>query len=404
MKYLSIPDLPNWPLTLFFIVALVPFSLYINNQGVSANYLYFSLPLLFLMSGEKLRLPPRIYIQFMALYAAIFCVATIYQYDLISNFDRRAASFVIFMGIFALMFINITPKMVSSFKIAIISISVYFSIYGIFTYISEGAELLGYSAKDVVGSQRFGFVYLIALWILILFKPLSRFLNLLRLIVAGTLFLGLLLTFSRSSIVALVGGFAIYYLIVSFERWRNGYFPVSLNLIKFALLFSAFMAILFYFFPVPFEFMAERLFSNTTKAGDPVYDFENPIASEGYRVWILKQILTFVAQNPFTGSGYLGVWVAIDEGGQGSAHNQYTDVLFRTGIFGFYIYLYMLTKLGRYLLKNDKGLFFGYVSVLIYGLFHETFKESQGAFLLAFLFGMMGNSKFDSRRSNRSNS
>ena len=35
----------------------------------------------------------------------------------------------------------------------------------------------------------------------------------------------------------------------------------------------------------------------------------------------------------------------------------------------------------------------GGFGVLIYGLFHETFKLSQGAFVLAFLLGMMNQHK-----------
>jgi O-antigen ligase len=92
--------------------------------------------------------------------------------------------------------------------------------------------------------------------------------------------------------------------------------------------------------------------------------------------------------NPLTGSGYLGVWIFEDDL-FGSAHNQYADVLFRTGLFGFIAYLYMLYLLLRYLFTKDRALFWGLVSVLIYSLLHETFKESQGEFVLAILLGMM---------------
>ena len=76
-----------------------------------------------------------------------------------------------------------------------------------------------------------------------------------------------------------------------------------------------------------------------------------------------------------------------------SAHNQYADVLFRTGFIGFYIYLYILYKIYIYLKDNHRDLFYGFVSILLYGLFHETFKMSQGAFILAFMIGMMMTSK-----------
>ena len=41
-----------------------------------------------------------------------------------------------------------------------------------------------------------------------------------------------------------------------------------------------------------------------------------------------------------------------------------------------------------YLYKIDLGLFLGFIGVLVFGLFHETFKVSHGAFVLAFLIGM----------------
>ena len=77
----------------------------------------------------------------------------------------------------------------------------------------------------------------------------------------------------------------------------------------------------------------------------------------------------------------------------GSAHNQYTDILFRTGMLGMAAYLYLLFKLFFFLFKTDPGLFWGFVGMLIYGVFHETFKESHGGFIFAFLLGMLGQNK-----------
>jgi len=103
---------------------------------------------------------------------------------------------------------------------------------------------------------------------------------------------------------------------------------------------------------------------------------------------MMKMIVEFVLHNPLTGSGYLGSWILFDDL-SGSAHNQYLDVLFRTGIVGFFAYLWLLYRLLRFLKHNEPSLFFGVVGVLIYGLFHETFKLSQGAFILSFMLGMM---------------
>ena len=120
--------------------------------------------------------------------------------------------------------------------------------------------------------------------------------------------------------------------------------------------------------------------------------FDNIKTSEGFRLFLLGKIINYVTFNPFTGSGFLGCWIMFDDL-KCSAHNQYADVLFRTGFIGFYIYLYILYKVFIYLKDNHQDLFYGFVGILVYGLFHETFKMSQGAFILSFMIGMMVTSK-----------
>jgi O-antigen ligase len=101
---------------------------------------------------------------------------------------------------------------------------------------------------------------------------------------------------------------------------------------------------------------------------------------------IWRTILAYVSNNLFTGSGFLGVWVIYDAAG--SAHNQFMDAMLRLGVIGAAAYFGTLIATGKYLYGRHAGLFVGYVGVLTYGLFHETFKEPQGAFALAFLVGM----------------
>ena len=138
---------------------------------------------------------------------------------------------------------------------------------------------------------------------------------------------------------------------------------------------------------LPLEYFSDRLFAFRLSDGTSNFDLSNPVSSEGYRIFLIKSILEYVAASPLFGSGYLGIWVILDDG-IGSAHGQYNDVLFRTGFIGLGIYLYVLQKLGSYLYKIDLGLFLGFIGVLVFGLFHETFKVSHGAFVLAFLIGM----------------
>ena len=217
LNFRSALTLSSWPMIVFFTVALIPFSIKLGDQGISANYLFFLFPILVLLSGKSLILPQRLYLEFIAIYIAILCLATAYQYTLLGEFDRRLVSFTIFMGMFVFMFVKITPKMVVGFKISVILISLYFSIYSIYGYILEGAEVLGFSAKDVVGTQRIGFVYIVAFWILLLFRTQSIMMRALKISAISCIFFGLLLTFSRASIVALVGSLIVYNVMHSYE-------------------------------------------------------------------------------------------------------------------------------------------------------------------------------------------
>jgi len=51
--------------------------------------------------------------------------------------------------------------------------------------------------------------------------------------------------------------------------------------------------------------------------------------------------------------------------------------------------LYLLYRFLKFLKFSEPSLFWGLIGVLIYGLFHETFKLSQGGFILSFMLGMM---------------
>ena len=113
----------------------------------------------------------------------------------------------------------------------------------------------------------------------------------------------------------------------------------------------------------------------------------DPKSSMGYRSFILKKVLNFVAFNPVTGSGFLGCWIMF-ESFSCETHNQYSDVLFRTGIFGFCFYIYILFIIFKYLNAKHKDLFFGFIAVLIFSFFHLTFKLSHGGFMLSFLIAM----------------
>lgn len=378
-------------LIFLFTAALYPFSINIGEDGVSANYIYILFPLLFLIRNRgKIYLPNYILVGYILIFSSIFFIALIYQLSYIQYLERRIISFLIFMSIFSLIFIKIDDRMIESFKIALILISLILSFKSIFLYLTLGGYELGFSAKNLVGSQRFGFIYIVAVWLLYFYKSLGWKSNSIKYFFLVILVMGILLTFSRSSIIALIGSFSLY-LIYKLKNQTKQSYKLTLRILinMFFLLFVILGVGLFlmYHFTEIIKFYLSTLFVLKTPDDENFWQLGDPESSEGYRIFMLGKILEFVANNPFTGSGFLGVWIMFDDG-SGSSHSQYTDVLFRTGIFGFIAYCALLYQLLAFLMRKAPEFFWGMLGVVIYGFIHETFKESQGGFLMTFLIGM----------------
>jgi len=374
-----------------FLVFLYKLSFSIGGDGLSGNYTFVFFPFLLVLKNKFFKTSV-FFNKYIFIYLLIFLVASFYQFWYLDFFIRRGVSLILFLSIFSYCFVDLDAEMINSFKFALILISVFLSLNTIFTYIQLGGSNLGSAAKDAVGSQRYGFVYVLSFWIL-LFEQENRFFKLLlKYTCLFIIFIGILLTFSRSGLVAMIASALIFVLKTIIYLFKQKKIQKLLNFLYF-LLFIIIAAIIFFIvFPEILNFFNSRLFIFFAKGGVEEMDLGNQDGSEGYRIYILKLITQFVLQNPLTGSGFLGVWILFEDH-SGSSHNQYTDLLFRTGIIGFLIYIYMLVKVSIYLYKPHPGIFWGLIGVFIYGLFHETFKESHGGFILAFLFGMYATNK-----------
>lgn len=354
----------------------------VGDLGV--NYAFVLLPIFTIIFTGRISRPPASLLTLMAVFSVVFVVAAAYQVEYLDHSARRVASFLIFMGMFSYTFIEIDDGMTAAFKAATIATSLLMAARMIYTYFALGGNDLGFEAKNVVGTQRVGFIYLIALWLVYADRIAQSWRPVLRYGAMFALLVGLVLTFSRSSIVALLGSFALF-VTVNVVRWLRR--PRPRRLIKGAAsVLSATLVVmaLAYLVPVVFEFFKARLFDITAVAAH----MENEEASEGIRIVLARKIVQYVVQNPVTGTGYLGIWI-VPDARSGSAHNQYTDVLLRTGFFGAVAYLYLLGSLLLYLYRSERALFWGITGVLIYGMFHETFKEPQGGMIAAFLIGLM---------------
>lgn len=374
-------------LTICFMLFLVPLSL---DDGISINYSFLLFPLLVVPWRHRWVKPHAFILASTLLYFLIFVAASVYQTEFYDLWPRRFSSFVLFLGVFSYCFIRIDREMETAFKRAVVWFGVCFSLIAMFRYIDLTAADLGFAAKDVVGTQRIGFVYLMGVWITLLSRDIISQRSLLNWTVMLILFAGLILTFSRASIIGLVGSGMLY---VLFQAIRWTLLPTKRVLLRVSstvLLIIVGLVLMRLIAPVPFDFYNERIVEYATVGNTARDDLRDPESSGGARLYFASTIIRFVYDNPLTGSGFLGIWCLKDDvyGTIGSAHIQYADILFRTGPVGFALYLYVLYRVMAFLFKNDQGMFWGFVAILLYGLFHETFKESQGGFILAVLVAL----------------
>lgn len=378
-------ELGDWLTTLAFCLFLIP----IGADGLSLNYSFVLFPIGYIFYYRKAVKP-----SFWVLLAV--CVFTlIYFLGLFTNLFvhinlmfRSLVSFIIFISVFSFSLIPINRDLIKAFKRAIILMALYFSIISIFRFITSGITDIGL-LKSLIGSQRSGFIHSMAFFLLLVPGSDLALKKTHKGIVLCIILVGLILTFSRTPIIALVSTYFFYkvsqfrlYHLFSF-RW---YINVLVGLTSLAIVIGGLYLILPDIFTFFNERLVERLLLNSSSN---VYS--NPETSEGTRLEIWKTIWDYCLQYPVQGTGYLGAFVLKSKISFGSAHSQYMDVLLRVGFIGVAVYLLILLKVSNFLYSYDKSVFWAFISILIYGLFHETFKESQGAFILCFLIAYSTN-------------
>ena len=379
-----------------FILFLFPLSLSLDFGGVSANYSFVIFPLIYIFYKNKIIVPSQNILLILSLFVLIFLIGTLYQFDYFKYLERRFLSFLLFMTIFIFLFININNEMIRAFKLSIVLISIYFTILNIIQYYNYGGIELRFEAKVLLGSQRYGFVYILALWIIFFYNSQDRLLNFLKPFSFFLVTIGVLLTFSRSSFISVSFGF-LFFFLYSFQFKNIISTKLYINIFKILISLIVIFFLIRIYFPITVDFYFSRLI-NFISSG-LMYDeiiSQDPNSSLGFRSFITVKIINFAISNPFTGSGFLGCWIMF-ENKVCSTHSQYLDVLFRVGIIGFFTYMYLLLVILKFLKNNHRDLFFGFISVLIYGFFHETFKLSHGGFILSFLIGLAFNKKINNK-------
>lgn len=380
----------NWNLagwSFIYLLCLVPVSV----DGYSVNYLYAIIPVLFAILLGRIQKPSILVMSMVFLCAAVFSLSSLYQFEFVEYYERRWASFLLFVSMFFLAFTHLEKEHIKAFKYSVILISVFLCVGSAWKFYVEGGQALHFEAKDAVGTQRIGFLYILALWIVwlgdgIVVRMLSR------IILTVLLVLGIALTFSRAAFVATVlsGAFYLVYLLAKGSASVLAVIKTTVS-ISGIILLSVLM--IYWTVPIMFDFIGERLFDYIL-SGDASTALGDSDSSDGTRIFIWTKILEFVAYNPFTGSGFLGPWILNLYGDKsGSSHSQYFDVLFRLGLPGFLLFYIITYKVLKYFGRAHLDLFVGLFGILVYGLFHETFKDSQGGFIFAFMLAMYSSSK-----------
>ena len=359
----------NLKLCLFsFIFFLTP----ISYSGLAINYSFVFFPFIYLFIKKRFFRPSKLIITLLVFYTLIFCFSSIYQINL---FPRRLTSFLIFISIFAFSFVKIGRNEVSAFKKSIILVSCYLSIKSIFLILSVGTDI-GFLGKTLVGSQRIGFLYILSFFLVFINFKKSNYSFSLKASIIILMLIGILLTFNRSSIIAFLIVF-VFYILFGYSKNRiKNFFSINFILLIFGSIF--FYLFTYYFGSAVVDFFLTRL--------NPDYIYNAALdntSSTSVRIEIWKSIIEYVKSNPIMGSGFLGSWI-LTTVPENSAHSQYFDIFFRTGFLGFILWFLLTLKIIIRLYKIDKALFYGFLSIIIFGFFNETFKLSYGAFIYSF--------------------
>jgi O-antigen ligase len=395
----------SWILLAMFVMSLQQFSVYIGGSGVSANYVYVLLPFLCWFGIIQRRVVRRREVlDILAVYTLIYVLGIPGDFQELRTYVdspiRRFGSYVVFVFPLILALVEFKPKDGQLFKKAVILASVLYSVRSVMALASVVGTLGLFALKGALGSQRYGFVLCFGFFIALFSEEvlIRRWVVAQRVVICSIILIGLVLTFSRASLVALAGGFAFLALTSAYHWLRGGRRRsnggVTRSRIRPAYVLAVLVPIVAAFFMLQAYFNVDLLEFYGTRFGDLATAqavqtaLSNTNSSEGYRLYLFTKIMEFVAAHPLIGSSYRGIYLLFDEfRDAGSAHNQYTDIFLRTGLIGTLLWCLVVYKILRYC-SHDRALQIGLVAILIYGSAHETFKESQGSFIFGMLLSL----------------
>jgi hypothetical protein len=361
--------------------------------SIGLNYSFLLIGVFYCIRRKKVRTSPSPVISITLYYYIFLYFCGLLVSALVSiptgniSFDALSTlpAFGIFLAPYFLLFTPLTQKDAFFFLDAALLFSIIYSIATIIAYFlilqNSSAPLDLELIKNSIGSQRSGFIIVSSFWYLILGTDYKSTLVLnkeLKTILAIIIAAGCLLTFSRSTLISLLGGF-LAYIVISISL------PRKLSIRSMTKLFPLIIAILLIFillcgaFHNVFDFYMQRF----ELLGSSSPNTSSDMGSVGTRLYISDLALSLNPYLTFFGNNFRGISTLLPS--IGSAHNQYLDVYFRVGFLGLIAYISQLCAIFIAFAKKNKNLLPGYISVLIYGFMHETFREPQGSALFALL-------------------
>lgn len=377
------------------IVCLIPYSINVGG-GVTANYfmLFF---VIFAFYGYR-------YSNYGFVYLIVIFLSYLIGFVLFSNTDpyfinRQFLSLVAGVIPVFLLFIRIRVPF-DTIKLAVIVSSLIYILPTIkHAYISGiGIRDVGL-AKSIFGSAGYGFILIFGLFFSMTNQAKSKIFY----IISAIILAGIIFTFSRAAYLSAGLGLIAYFICLSCrKKWKFNFnvYKIFLQLIFIAAVFHILAGAngvrdLIHAINNMFVYAAQAFvdfFSRKIVLGDVNSVVVGSATSESARLMLWKQAYDFVVKNnTLFGSGMAGLYLVVPEYLESgvSTHSQYVDVFLRTGLIGLSIYLFMWIKLLKGFWAKSPAAFAGLLSMFVYGVFVETTKLTQGAFIFFILLNLI---------------
>ncbi len=364
------------------LLFLFPIGLEISGERVSANYL-FVIPLLWAILTRKNFFKTNTfainyYFGYSLLLFFLAPLIILLFYDVETSL-RGIFSGLIFLSSLALIYKRFDYTLDGFLNIVLFA-GVGYSIYAIWGFLVSGYGLVDMAflkagLRDFIVDWPQRYIIIVMLSFFIAWRDLKK--SQLYILIIILLISVIILSYTRAVWLSLLIG-VLFTVSFKFDHRSIRQFVIFavLSLFLYYRFIDTFNEI-FHGFNILFDQSSSVVSEGASNLDDE--------SSEGSRLLIWKKIISYVIFHPL-GSGFLGAAFVID---YGASHNQYFDVLLRTGWIGLFFYLYVWHKMFHFF-WSDRHIRGALISLFIFGFFHETTKLSYGAYfffsLAAYVF------------------